>query len=181
MLGLCFQALLSVIFSVCFHLLVLFLCILCSVLKTVFHIINSVFGLWILPLITLMYLLVLQWYYFCCQFLSSTASFSFISFWCFITLSLISSFILSVVLYNILLCLVHFSFLPWNFPHGVDLSFLFCTDWMIRRLCWDDLAEKSFSGTQDDSWRLPSSRKRLDKLSSPQNPMDMEPGLSLQS
>lgn len=46
MLDLYFQTFLSVIFSTCFHLLVL-LCIFVSFLKTVFHIINFVFGLWI--------------------------------------------------------------------------------------------------------------------------------------
>lgn len=104
-LDLCCQTFLSVIFSTYFHLLVLFLCILCSFLKTVFHIINFVFGLCILSLFTLIYLLVVQWYYFCCQFLSSTASFPFISFWCLIILSLISSFIvfLLIVVCNFLL------------------------------------------------------------------------------
>lgn len=74
-------------------------------LKTDLHIINFVFGLGILPLITLIYLLVLQWYYFCCQFLSSTASFSFISVWCLISSSLISFIVsLLIVVYNTLLC-----------------------------------------------------------------------------
>lgn len=101
-----FSDFLSVIFSTCFRLLVLFLCILYSVLKTVFHIIHFVFGLWILPLITLIYLLILQWYYFCHWCLSSTASSSFISFWCPIILSLISSFrvFLLIVVYNFFLC-----------------------------------------------------------------------------
>lgn len=74
-------------------------------LKTVFHLINFVSGLWILPLITLIYLLVLQ-YHFCPWFLSSTASSPFISFWCLIISSLIYSFLvpLLIVVCTFLLC-----------------------------------------------------------------------------
>lgn len=106
MLDLCFQTFSSVIFSTCFHLLVLFLCILCSFLKTAFHIIHFALALWVPPLITLIYLLVLQWFCFCLQLLSSIASFPFISSWCPIIASLISSVIesLLIVEYDFLLC-----------------------------------------------------------------------------
>lgn len=65
---------LSVIFPTCFHLRAPFLCLSRRVLKTVSYIISLVLGVPIVPLLTFIYLWVLQWYYLWHQFLSSSAS-----------------------------------------------------------------------------------------------------------
>lgn len=97
-----------------------------SFLKTVFHIINFVFGLWILSLITLIYLLVLQWYYFCFQFLSSPARSPFISLWCLIILSLISSFIVSLLIVVCNFLLLFYSFkIDYSLVFSIPLLSLF--------------------------------------------------------
>lgn len=85
-----FQTFLSVILSTCFHLLFSFA--FCAVFENCFLHHPLCFWSWVSP--PLIYLLVLQWYWFCHPLLSSTASFTFIWFWCPLISSVIESLLI---------------------------------------------------------------------------------------
>lgn len=89
-----------------------------SFLKTVFHIINFVFGLWILPLITLIYLLVLQYHFLSLvSFFNCQLPFHLIL----MSYHLIFDLFFSSTPVN---CCVYFSSVPCSFK--IDNSLVFC-------------------------------------------------------